>query len=317
MVKRPFFSVLIPVYNQEDKMRISLDSLREQTFQDFEIIYVDDGSTDASYAQLQAFASQDDRIHIFRHEKNASLLAARFTGMRHAAGEYILFLDSDDHYTPDALESLHAAAAERSPDILFFGVQWVRSKREMHPQASDDFLRDCFAGKIAPGITAKCCSKKVVDRVLATAEPFYCNMGEDSFLSTVLFSNADSVHTVDRLFYQYVDEGGMSTKGSLNMAKLKRALDSVNASGQHIIGYIEKYKPEYRDGAREAADRMLRYVALQYSLYVEDYREIFDYLDLIRREGYRDAFEFACRRVLAVKVQRSMGMEAGFGFDLQ
>lgn len=317
MEKRPFFSVLIPVYNQENKMRISLDSLQAQTFQDFEIVYVDDGSTDGSYRQLQEFASQDDRIRIVQHEKNSSLLAARFTGMKHATGEYILFLDTDDHYTPDALEELHAAAVEHAPDILFYGVRWVRSGREMHPKATEDYLRGYCIGEIVPGITTKCCHRRVVEKALATAEPFYCNMGEDSFLTTVMFTNAESVYPVDRLFYQYMDEGGMSTKGSLNMMKLKRALDSMNASGQHLIQYIEKYKPAYREGAREAAERLLRYVALQYSLYVEDYREIFDYLDFIRQEGYHDAFEFACRRVLAVKVQRSLGMEAGFGFDLK
>ena len=102
-----FFSVLIPVYNQVGKMQECIDSLNAQSFTDLEIIMVDDGSTDDSYQMLLSFAGKDPRIKVFRHEKNSSLVGARYTGMQHASGEYVFFLDSDDSITADAFEILN------------------------------------------------------------------------------------------------------------------------------------------------------------------------------------------------------------------
>ncbi|MCR4741061.1 MAG: glycosyltransferase [Lachnospiraceae bacterium] len=318
MENRPFFSILIPVCNQENKMDISFDSVRSQGFDDFEIVYVDDGSTDGSFAQLEEFAKRDDRVRIVRHEKNRSLLAARFTGMKEARGQYILFLDSDDYYSENTLITLNDVLTRNPVDVLVFGLKYVYAKREVMPLITDDYLKALFTGEMAPGVVVKCCSRKVVEKITETAEPFYCNMGEDSYMSTLVFSNARTVGVIEKLFYNYVDEGGMSaSRGTHTIEKLKRALENMDASGSHIISYTEKYKPEYLEGAKEAAARLLRYVALQYSLYEEDYRNVFEALNLLRKEGYRDAFDFACSRLMEIKVKRSLGMEAPIGFDLK
>ena len=318
MNDHPFFSILIPVYNREDQLDVSLESIHKQTFSDYEIIYVDDGSTDGSYQELQKISGGDDRIRVFQHEKNSSLLASRFTGMKEAKGEYLLFLDSDDYYTPDTLETLHREAELHPADVLIFGVNSTVSGREAHPLITEDPLKDLLQGRIAPGVVMKSPKRSVAERIMNTAEPFYCNMGEDSFMSTVIFANAKSYHALDRLFYQYVDEGGMSaTSGKHSVEMMKKALDSLRASGEHITGYISKYRPDYLEYAQEASRRLLRYAALQYTLYEKDYRDVYEALDLLRKEGCRDAFDFGCNRVLEAKVKRSLGMEATFNFDLK
>lgn len=105
----PLFSIIIPLYNKEHTITNSIGSVLDQSFQDFEIIIVDDGSTDSSADKVRAFA--DPRIKLFS-QQNAGPSAARNHGIREATGEWIVFLDADDQLTKTALESFHKAIAK-------------------------------------------------------------------------------------------------------------------------------------------------------------------------------------------------------------
>ena len=95
----PKVSVVIPVYKVEKYIFQALESLRTQSFTDWEAIIVDDGSPDASAEICSDFCNRDSRFKLV-HQNNAGLSAARNTGMRYAAGEYICFFDSDDYLKP-------------------------------------------------------------------------------------------------------------------------------------------------------------------------------------------------------------------------
>lgn len=97
----PAVSVIIPVYNDADGLRRALASVREQSMGDFEIIVIDDGSTDDLNAVL--VAAQDDRLRLLQHDTNRGAAAARNTGIRAASGEFIAFLDSDDEWLSEKL----------------------------------------------------------------------------------------------------------------------------------------------------------------------------------------------------------------------
>ena len=109
----------MPVYNVENFLAECLDSVEAQTCQDFEIIAINDGSTDRSSLILDAYAKKDDRIKVI-NQQNAGLSAARNAGLDVACGEYVLFLDSDDLLTPDALEKLANVAKKNVPDIVIY-----------------------------------------------------------------------------------------------------------------------------------------------------------------------------------------------------
>ena len=115
----PAISVIVPVYNVELYLAECLDSIEAQTFSDFEVIAVNDGSTDRSRMILEAYAAKDARIKII-DQPNAGLSAARNTGLDNASGEYVFFLDSDDLITPDAFEKTVRAARENNSDIVIF-----------------------------------------------------------------------------------------------------------------------------------------------------------------------------------------------------
>lgn len=113
-------SVIIPVYNVEDYLHDCINSILNQTFQDFEIICVDDCSTDSSLEILKDFAKLDSRIKIVRNEVNSSLGFSRNHGLKHATGKYVIFLDSDDWLDLKALEILYNTAEKDNLEVLMF-----------------------------------------------------------------------------------------------------------------------------------------------------------------------------------------------------
>lgn len=112
-------SIIIPVYNREVYVAGAIRSLLAQTWQDFEIIVVDDGSTDCSAAVVEGFC--DPRIRLIRHERNRGISAARNTGLDHVRGRYTAWLDSDDIALPNRLaEQLHCL--ETRPEVVMVGA---------------------------------------------------------------------------------------------------------------------------------------------------------------------------------------------------
>ena len=112
-------SVIVPVYNVEQYISVCLDSILNQTYEDIEVICINDGSTDSSKSILEQYQKFDSRIKIF-NQKNSGLSAARNRGMEKACGEYILFVDSDDYVSSFAVEfTLNNALRNFSNIVLF------------------------------------------------------------------------------------------------------------------------------------------------------------------------------------------------------
>jgi cellulose synthase/poly-beta-1,6-N-acetylglucosamine synthase-like glycosyltransferase len=110
----PAVSVLLPVYNGGEALTQALASLRDQTFVDYEVIVVDDGSTDDTAARISAAANDDQRVRCLRHPVNEGLLASLSDGLAAASGEFVARLDADDLCAPDRLE-LQVAALRADP----------------------------------------------------------------------------------------------------------------------------------------------------------------------------------------------------------
>ena len=124
--KFPRLSVIIPVYEVEDCLKICLDSILGQSYKTLEIILVDDGSKDNSGVICENYAAQDYRIKVI-HQKNAGLAAARNTGLQYATGDFISFVDSDDYLNCMAYEKLVAYIDNQVCDICCFGHFRVRN----------------------------------------------------------------------------------------------------------------------------------------------------------------------------------------------
>ena len=114
------FSVIIPLYNKETTIKRAIDSVLNQTFQDFEIIVVDDGSTSQSVKQVEAI--NDSRLEIISQE-NAGVSAARNRGIREAGFEYLAFLDADDEWLPGFLDTI-SHLISNYPDCVVYGTRY-------------------------------------------------------------------------------------------------------------------------------------------------------------------------------------------------
>ena len=114
--EKPLLSIIVPVYDVENYLQKCIDSILAQTFTDFELILVDDGSPDNCPALCDASAAKDARIRVL-HQKNGGLSAARNAGLDVARGEWIGFVDSDDYIAPEMYETLYKAVQSTGADL--------------------------------------------------------------------------------------------------------------------------------------------------------------------------------------------------------
>ena len=118
------YSILIPVYNVEKYLRECIDSVLNQTYQNFEIIIIDDGSTDSSGDICDAYAKRDARVKVY-HQNNQGLIMARRNAIAHATGDIYLFLDSDDYWDSDLLQIIDSVFSRFSCDMVIFNYKRV------------------------------------------------------------------------------------------------------------------------------------------------------------------------------------------------
>lgn len=128
MKKTPKISIIIPVYNVERYLPRCLDSVLAQTFADFELLLIDDGSPDRSPAICDQYAAKDPRIQVF-HKPNGGVSSARNLGIDHAQGSFIAFIDADDYIEPNFLEEMLNAMNRYNADLVCCGL-WAYQKED-------------------------------------------------------------------------------------------------------------------------------------------------------------------------------------------
>lgn len=122
-MKNPTISIIVPVYNKEKYLLSCLESIQKQTYRDFEVILVDDGSTDNSKMVCDKYAEEHLTFKVV-HKRNGGVSSARNAGIEQAKGEWLFFCDADDLLYPNALEII-AAGIEEKVDFLMFGYEKV------------------------------------------------------------------------------------------------------------------------------------------------------------------------------------------------
>lgn len=140
-------SIIIPVYNLEEYLSNCLDSILNQDFKDYELLLINDGSTDTSGEICNHYASKDKRIQV-SHQKNAGVSVARNLGLEKARGEWICFVDGDDLLAENSLEKLIDQAGKNDPEILIaksFAFADGKKTKEKHP-FNNSFLQKTYGG---------------------------------------------------------------------------------------------------------------------------------------------------------------------------
>jgi len=214
----PTFSVLVPVYNAEDYLEACVQSVKDQSFQDFELILVDDGSKDSSGKLCDQLASEDDRIFSY-HKENGGQLHTRLAAMEKAKGKYFVFLDADDTLVPSALESIWDAFRRTGCDCVFYELQRVRDGQIIQPvkewpeetvTEKRELYRRCFFDNIynsmcCRAVPAELCKKKDYSGW------YHLRHGEDLLQSIDILRRCSKVTFLNRALYNYTYNPGSVT----------------------------------------------------------------------------------------------------------
>ncbi len=124
MNESPLFSIIMPVYNTAEFLEKAIESVLRQDYEDFELIAVNDGSTDKSPAKLEKYQKKDDRITVI-HQENQGISGARNTGIKYSSGHYVYFFDSDDMLKQGALSYVAKQWMEHECDVIGFSMEYI------------------------------------------------------------------------------------------------------------------------------------------------------------------------------------------------
>ncbi len=228
----PAFSIIIPVYNVAECLPSCLESVRNQSFTDFEAICIDDGSTDGSGKVADDMAAIDQRFTVV-HKANGGVSSAKNVGLDIARGEHVCFLDSDDMIRPNALQRLHDAFRETEADVIVHGGApypehagsvWLNEVLTTQPAEFDAFSPDLmFRSNATPFAWRTACKRSFLDEHhlrYDEAIPF----GEDTVFQFAVYPRSSHTTVIpDKLVdYRVVRNGSFMFQNKTQL--FKRAL---------------------------------------------------------------------------------------------
>lgn len=206
--KAPLFSIIVPVYNVRDYIEKSIDSVLNQSFTDFELLLIDDGSTDGSGECIDRVASQDARVRTF-HQANSGVSAARNLGLEKALGQWIVFVDGDDALVPNALQILSECISDHPEvELITYDFERVSSLSDTPQAAGPEYSKtvyDC-SGTV---------NYRALDRYMVWSEAFRrgsfaglrfdkLRNGEDVVFCNTLACRAGRCMDISAKLYQYL-----------------------------------------------------------------------------------------------------------------
>jgi glycosyltransferase involved in cell wall biosynthesis len=311
---QPEISVVVPVYNVEEYLERCLDSIRAQTFPSFEVLLINDGSTDGSAAICEAYTGRDARFLLIQQE-NGGQSAARNRGIEEACGAYLAFIDGDDCVEPTFLEVLYNLATQNQADMAVcsinnvYGEQLIPQygQREIFTCSAREALRLTLEGHKIPG--SMCCRLLRAEAARDLRFPpglIY----EDAWYSARLTERIQAVAVTTEPLYLYHHRRGSSTTECYN----PRTLDAVEVYGS----ILEQVRERYPELLPQALFRYYwaHFVVLDQMLQAVDYRHIKEYPqvrgvlvchtgDIVRNPCFQPARKLAaCALAVNVRLYR-------------
>lgn len=231
----PELSVIVPVYNAEKYLNKCVDSILNQTYRDFELLLVDDGSPDQCGMICEAYAVQDSRVKVI-HKPNGGVSEARNVGLDQAKGNYISFIDPDDWVEPDMFQSTIDFCKTKQTDIVCFEVCIVRkNKKKFHYRFAADCVfeaKDALVKILTDVIDNSPCNKIYRKAVWNHVRFPVGRRYEDVATIYKTFYNADRVGYIKKYFYYYVKHEGSAIALSFDAQRRYEC----------FLGYKEQYE---------------------------------------------------------------------------
>ncbi len=201
-------SVIVPVYNSEKTLVRCVDSILSQTFSDFELLLVDDGSTDSSGKMCDDYALKDKRVHVF-HKKNGGVSSARNVGLDNASGKWVTFCDSDDYVNGNWLQ-IYLSFCSRSvklvmQSIKYIGVEIAEKFNDNKESTILDFIETFYSSSLLGYCFNKLFLLDVI-RLYNVRFNEYLKYREDAVFVFQYLFHIDKVAYTDQIGYYYIVE---------------------------------------------------------------------------------------------------------------
>lgn len=264
----PKVSIVLPVYNSARYLRACLDSIIAQTHHEFELICIDDGSSDGSDAILKDYAARDSRVGYY-HQENSGVYVARNWALDLAQGEFLYFMDADDALEPQMLEILVSSMTQTKADVAYFSWKFPREETNEVPMSTFD------VSKVKPEVFEDGLDATLGHR-LSTAGMLWFKMFRASFVAGLRFpdgfkykdlsytwyvlSRRPRVVRVDEALYHYTENPDSLIGGHPKPEHFKEMCDAVPFAYDYLV----------ERGMIEEAQRFLRlqgYLTLKYLLW--------------------------------------------------
>lgn len=238
----PLVSIIIPVYNAEQSIIKMLESLQFQRQEHVELVFIDDCSRDGSSSIIESYKSRFESkgwsLKVIVHDINKGVAAARNTGLNHATGEYIYYVDADDRLEPDALELLVQEAQENDAEIV--GCNWFlsfeKNERKMNQpafQSNWEAIERILRGTMRWNLWLFLVKRSLYEAHHIRFIPGM-NMGEDIMVMIKLFTYAERVGFVNQALYHY----GQGNAESLTKTYSDKHRAQVTANVQEIERFL-------------------------------------------------------------------------------
>lgn len=219
------YSIIVPVFNTEHYLKKCLDSILNQSFVDFELILIDDGSKDNSLAICKEYERLDDRVRVI-HKENGGVSSARNLGIENSKGEKILFFDSDDFVEPNTLEIID----KFDTDLIVYNSIVELNKKIIINKKTLEY--DFFCGQLTDELLFSPCNKVFLTKIIKENSIRFdenISIGEDMLFSYDYIKYIDSVQIIkDKLYhYEIRDDSAMNNSRKDYLGQYLLTLDAL------------------------------------------------------------------------------------------
>ena len=288
--KKIKISIIIPCYNQEKYIEECLNSILVQKLNEFEIICVNDGSTDNTLMILNQYAKKDKRIKIINFKENKGTSQARKDGVLNSCGEYVMFIDPDDTFEKTALETAYTNIKKFKVDILQFGINVINCG--VNSSACDDFLKkaepfegslngkevffSCFKlGLFNFNLWNKIYNGELVRKAFKNVNDGYYPKAQDMYAFFIIAYFANSYSSIKTKLYNYYFGRGITGKRLITLerfSKISTQMQIIEQLFKFIDNNVKENYNEYLEVLRYRGKIFYREVVANFN-YIENVNE--------------------------------------------
>lgn len=238
-------SIIVPVYNAEKRLNICLDSLKEQTYKNFEVILINDGSTDKSGYICDIYTKKDERFKVI-HSKNSGVSSARNKGLDACTGDYIIFVDSDDEVKNNMLEEMLYYLKQSEADVIITGITFVKDGKKLkdilpHKYGKFDLEIWEYICKDNSGMFGYISNKMYKSYIIKDNHIRFDEdkkIQEDLDFALTVYSKCNTFYMLDKSYYLYNQEEKNRVKEPLTYMQIEVKKRDILID----LGIYDKYK---------------------------------------------------------------------------